>query len=179
MKINLQSKKSFIDQKIRDYSSSTKTLIGRSSIDHEEKFDIWRSEVDGLIKIDQMKWIKLKPWLIVSWIRWKFCETLILTCRSHTRLILLWTVKDEMMKMWGGILGQKLGYDRNPVTLLWELLMVLSEQCLESSFCLLKSVPRLLIPLSLSWTSVQLTLAYLDALGYMGQTLLPLPYIRS
>ena len=115
MKINLQSKKSFIDQKIRDYSSSTKTLIGRSSIDHEEKFDIWRSEIDDLIKIDQMRWIKLKPWLVVSWIRWKFCETLILTCRSHTRLILFWTVKDEMMKMWGGILGQKLGYDNHPL----------------------------------------------------------------
>ena len=55
IKINLQSKKSFIDQKIRDYSSSMKTLIGRSLIDHEEKLDIWRSEVEDLIKIDQMR----------------------------------------------------------------------------------------------------------------------------
>ena len=61
MKINLQAKKSFIDQKISDCLSSIKTLIGRSSIDHEEKFDIWRSEVDDLIKMDQLRWVKLKP----------------------------------------------------------------------------------------------------------------------
>ena len=61
MKINLQAKKSFIDQKIRDCTSSIKTLIGRSLIDHEENFDIWSSEVDGWVKLDQMRRIELKP----------------------------------------------------------------------------------------------------------------------
>ena len=61
MKINLQAKKSFIEQKISDCLSSIKTLIGRSSIDQWEKLDIWRLKADDLIKIDQMRWEKLKP----------------------------------------------------------------------------------------------------------------------
>ena len=46
MKINLQAEKSFIDQKISDCLSSMKTLIGRSSIDHEKKL---RSEDQRLM----------------------------------------------------------------------------------------------------------------------------------